>query len=370
MSYPIRTASLAVLLAVAYLPASQAQSLHVCALHPSQTEALDAAVAKAVFDKIGVASGNADKIDLSVDDDDAKSIYQISELLRTRCDVFVGVPLSEQGDKPKHSVSAPYLDASFTKFKLKGATPAAAARGQVAVAFGSPGQLLASEAGVKAVAVENTQDLVIQAVASGKAEYGIAWHPSLIAYEASHPGVKFDLSPLNGAAARWNVNFVADASRAGLMAKIKGALAQMRQSGELDRLAQQDLAQVDAAGEAAAAPGPVHLTTFTSAQAASGKKLYAAECAACHGAKMEGITAPGLVGQAFAPSSGSTMQIGGIFQYMETNMPAQKPGQLKPEEYTAIMAFLLQANGYQGSGKQLTTSEAENNQAEFDSFVK
>lgn len=373
MSHTIRTASFVLILAAAYLPAAHAKTLHLCALHPSQTEALDAAVAKSVFDKIGVASGKADPIDLSVDDDDVKSTYQISELLRTRCDVFVGVPLSDKGDKPRHSVSAPYLDASFIKFKVKGGSPAASARGQVAVAFGSPGQLLAAQARIKTVEVENTQDQVIQAVVSGKTEYGIAWHPSLIGYQALHPEVKFDLAAINSDVARWSVNFVADASRSDLMAKISTALKQMQQSGELDRLAKQDLAQAAVAAQLAAAPasaGPAHVAVFTEAQAAAGKKLYADECASCHGAKLEGITAPGLVGSAFAPASGSTMQMGGIFQYMETNMPAQKPGQLKPEEYTALMAFLLQVNGYQGDGKELTTKGAEDNQAEFDSFVQ
>lgn len=64
------------------------------------------------------------------------------------------------------------------------------------------------------------------------------------------------------------------------------------------------------------------------------------------------------------------MTIGGIYQYMTTNMPAEKPGKLKPGEYADIMAYLLHKNGYEPSGKALSPEAAGDDQQQFDSFVK
>ena len=64
------------------------------------------------------------------------------------------------------------------------------------------------------------------------------------------------------------------------------------------------------------------------------------------------------------------MTIGGIFLYMMTNMPADKPGKLKPKQYANIMAYLLQANGYTSSGKKLDPNAVQDDQHEFDSFVQ
>ncbi len=98
--------------------------------------------------------------------------------------------------------------------------------------------------------------------------------------------------------------------------------------------------------------------SFDRAQIAHGKSLYGSNCAKCHGANMQGITAPALSGPAFAPATGSHLTIGGIYTYMSTNMPADRPGKLKDDEYADLMAYLLNANGYAPGSAKMTGDSA------------
>ena len=43
---------------------------------------------------------------------------------------------------------------------------------------------------------------------------------------------------------------------------------------------------------------------------------------------------------------------------MSTNMPADKPGKMKDQDYADIMAFLLYSNGYRASGAKMTADNA------------
>jgi mono/diheme cytochrome c family protein len=94
--------------------------------------------------------------------------------------------------------------------------------------------------------------------------------------------------------------------------------------------------------------------SFDQAQAAHGKALYSAACAKCHGAQLQGIAGPALQGPAFAPASNAHLTIGGVYTYMATNMPADKPGKMKDQDYADIMAFLLYSNGYRAGGAKMT----------------
>lgn len=111
----------------------------------------------------------------------------------------------------------------------------------------------------------------------------------------------------------------------------------------------------DAGDTAAQAPGA---PSFDRMQVAHGKTLYGSACAKCHGANLQGNTAPALSGPAFAPASGSHLTIGGIFTYMSTNMPADRPGKLKDADYADIMAYLLNANGYAAGTVKMTADAA------------
>jgi mono/diheme cytochrome c family protein len=77
---------------------------------------------------------------------------------------------------------------------------------------------------------------------------------------------------------------------------------------------------------------------FTAAQARAGATLYKQQCAACHGANLQGVSAPALTGPGFANSHLNLTQVRSI---VTTQMPLGAPGSLKPDQYASIMAFLL-----------------------------
>ena len=91
------------------------------------------------------------------------------------------------------------------------------------------------------------------------------------------------------------------------------------------------------------------------AQIAQGAKLFAKNCAKCHGKAGEGTKkAPPVVGKDALPldprpeakvrkTQFHTAQ--DVAEFVSTKMPANKPGSLKPDEYYAILAFDLDANG-------------------------
>jgi len=86
---------------------------------------------------------------------------------------------------------------------------------------------------------------------------------------------------------------------------------------------------------------------FTADQARAGAAIYAQACASCHGGALEGGGAPALTGAAFAEravAQGMTAQ--SLYDVVAFTMPQVDPGGLKPEEYTALVAFILQQNGY------------------------
>jgi cytochrome c len=105
------------------------------------------------------------------------------------------------------------------------------------------------------------------------------------------------------------------------------------------------------AGTAATAPD-AKLTAST--QIEQGKKLYADNCAKCHGAAGQGTKeAPAVVGKAAFPLEPRPKAkrdvkfhtAADVFAWASKNMPAKKPGSLTADQYLAIFAFDLNANG-------------------------
>jgi cytochrome c len=90
------------------------------------------------------------------------------------------------------------------------------------------------------------------------------------------------------------------------------------------------------------------------AQIEHGKALYTEKCAGCHGAAGEGTDkGPPVVGpEAFPldprPGAQRTSQFhtaADVFAFATEHMPADDPGSLAQDEYLAIFAFDLTANG-------------------------
>ena len=117
------------------------------------------------------------------------------------------------------------------------------------------------------------------------------------------------------------------------------------------------LTVVSALAVAAAATTAAGTTpTFTAAQATKGAATYKAQCAACHGSKLDNGGAPKLSGSAFLKKwGGNTLD---DFHYiMSTTMPQTHPGGLKPEEYLNIEAYVLQQNGFKAGDTALKLAD-------------
>lgn len=107
---------------------------------------------------------------------------------------------------------------------------------------------------------------------------------------------------------------------------------------------------------------------YTTDQASKGKELYVKHCAVCHGASgqggpvpkqfggLAGMKAPTLVGPGRLPGMET---VGQVYDFASKNMPGDKPGSLKSDEYLAIISFALEANGIKPDGKPLTPASAK-----------
>ena len=104
------------------------------------------------------------------------------------------------------------------------------------------------------------------------------------------------------------------------------------------------------AGSAAAPPA-----LYSKAQAAAGAKLYAANCAQCHGENLEGGVGPALRGPNLVRLAQKTkLTVGDFFQFMALQMPLNAPASLSKDKYAAVMASILARNGYPAGSKALT----------------
>ncbi len=79
---------------------------------------------------------------------------------------------------------------------------------------------------------------------------------------------------------------------------------------------------------------------YTDAQAQAGAGVYSQACGACHGQQLEGVAADALL------------------DVIANTMPQSDPGSLKPDDYNAVTAYILQQNGYPSGGTALAKDEA------------
>jgi mono/diheme cytochrome c family protein len=92
---------------------------------------------------------------------------------------------------------------------------------------------------------------------------------------------------------------------------------------------------------------------FTDAQAQTGRRVYAAQCAVCHNGDLSGGAGPALAGDTFIRTwSGRTAD--DLHSYASTQMPQTAPGSLKPADYLALVAYILLRNGYKPGSTELT----------------
>ena len=96
----------------------------------------------------------------------------------------------------------------------------------------------------------------------------------------------------------------------------------------------------------AQAPASVNDGIYTAAQADRGKAVYAANCAPCHGDKLEGGTSgPELSGMSFTGGYKDGTAYA-LYSKISMDMPSSAPGTLMPEQYADVLSYVLSVNKY------------------------
>ena len=93
---------------------------------------------------------------------------------------------------------------------------------------------------------------------------------------------------------------------------------------------------------------------YTEAQASRGGPIYRANCTFCHGEDLSGSNelGPPLLGSGFlGPWRG--LSIADLMTLITTSMPKDAPGSLTVSEYTDVVAFLLETNGFPAGSAEL-----------------
>ena len=93
---------------------------------------------------------------------------------------------------------------------------------------------------------------------------------------------------------------------------------------------------------------------YTARQATAGAQDYALSCSRCHGAQLQGVGAPPLIGPGFR----NRWPVRTLYHFVSHQMPADRRGSLSPAKYDAIVAFLLQRNGHPAGAVPLNRSRA------------
>ena len=95
------------------------------------------------------------------------------------------------------------------------------------------------------------------------------------------------------------------------------------------------------------APAQEQPVAFTAAQAERGHAAYRSNCQDCHGSELDNgeFGGPPLKGGYFRGRWGSG-NASVLFGMLSLTMPPDRPGQLTPQTYADLLAFILSNNGY------------------------
>ena len=92
---------------------------------------------------------------------------------------------------------------------------------------------------------------------------------------------------------------------------------------------------------------------YTDSQASRGEAAYRANCASCHGMKLEGKgEVPALTGRSFTWDWDFT-GVDNLFETMLFTMPQNKQGEVSAVREAEILAYILKVNGYPAGSREL-----------------
>ena len=106
-------------------------------------------------------------------------------------------------------------------------------------------------------------------------------------------------------------------------------------------------------------------SVYTAAQAKRGETVYNTSCSSCHAPDLSGGgQAPSLTGKEFTDAwNGQTLA--DLFDRIQTTMPADAPGSLKPAESADLVAFVLSKNNFPAGDAELPADAAALKEIKF-----
>src|SRR5688572_13048475 len=91
---------------------------------------------------------------------------------------------------------------------------------------------------------------------------------------------------------------------------------------------------------------------YTAEQAQRGAALYKAQCASCHGEKLEGLIGPMLAGEGFVAAWGGR-SLTELVDKIQNTMPLQAPGSLLRPQAIDIATYMLQVGNFKAGSTAL-----------------
>lgn len=347
--------------------AAAAPSLVYCIDSASPSAPVDAAVARAASRAIGY-SARIEHFDSAKYGDDGAPAHLFTRLAR-RCDLVMGFPV-EAGDPHVPAGLQATQGYMHTGFMLvaQGRRPTAFARlpagTQVGVTYLTVSNTYFAHRPGLTPTVYNTDDDNLQALLHHQVNAAIVWQLSLRAFEATHEHTGLRERALHMPHARWELVALYRAGGDGPRAArlFERGVHKLSANGALKRSIRPDARWVSAnetrrpSGDGGHASGPPAL--YTPDEARAGAKVYADNCAQCHGDKLQGVVGPTLKGKGFADKS-MNYTVGDIFSFLAQQMPAGAPGSLSHRQYAEVMAHILHENGYPAGHQSLGYEAAE-----------
>jgi len=93
-------------------------------------------------------------------------------------------------------------------------------------------------------------------------------------------------------------------------------------------------------------------SVYSTKQAARGQQIYQAQCAGCHGDKMEGASGPPLAGESFL-SNWSARPVVNLVDKIQKTMPFDSPGSLSRQQSIDLAADILQTGKFPAGQAEL-----------------